>query len=133
GGRLTAPRRSRPGRGFPCGPGSGWGRCSPSGSAAVASPRARRARTGGPSRFRTSACPDVLAAAFREYGGPEVLRWEEVADPVCGSLDVLVEVRACGLNHSDLDSRAGTSRWPFTTPGVLGAEFAGYVREVGAE
>jgi NADPH:quinone reductase-like Zn-dependent oxidoreductase len=75
----------------------------------------------------------VLAAAFREYGGPDVLRWQEVADPVCGPRDVLVEVRACGLNHSDLDSRAGTSRWPFTMPWVLGAEFAGYVREVGFE
>jgi NADPH:quinone reductase-like Zn-dependent oxidoreductase len=74
----------------------------------------------------------VLAAAFREYGGPDVLRWEEVEDPVCGPSDVLVEVRACGLNHSDLDSRAGTSRWPFTMPWVLGAEFAGFVRETGA-
>jgi NADPH:quinone reductase-like Zn-dependent oxidoreductase len=75
----------------------------------------------------------VLAAAFREYGGPEVLRWEEVPDPVCGPGDVLVEVRACGLNHSDVDSRGGTSRWPFTMPWVLGAEFAGLVREVGSE
>jgi len=45
---------------------------------------------------------------------------------------VLVAVRACGVNHSDLDSRAGTSRWPFTMPWVLGAEFAGTVEEVGA-
>jgi NADPH:quinone reductase-like Zn-dependent oxidoreductase len=75
----------------------------------------------------------VLAAAFREYGGPEVLRWEQVDDPTCGPADVLVEVRACGLNHSDLDSRAGTSRWPFTMPWVLGAEFAGRVHEVGTE
>jgi NADPH:quinone reductase-like Zn-dependent oxidoreductase len=74
----------------------------------------------------------VLAATFREYGGPEVMRWEEVVDPVCGTDDVLVEVHACGLNHSDLDSRAGTSRWPFTMPWVLGAEFAGRVAEVGS-
>jgi NADPH:quinone reductase-like Zn-dependent oxidoreductase len=44
---------------------------------------------------------------------------------------VIVDVHACGLNHSDLDSRAGTSRWPFTMPWVLGAEFAGVVSEVG--
>ena len=75
----------------------------------------------------------MLAAAFREHGGPEVLRWSQVDDPPCGPRDVLVEVRACGLNHSDLDSRAGTSRWPFTMPWVLGAEFAGRVHEVGAE
>jgi NADPH:quinone reductase-like Zn-dependent oxidoreductase len=74
-----------------------------------------------------------MAAAFREYGGPEVLCWEEVDDPVPGHDEVLIEVRACGLNHSDLDSRAGTSRWPFPMPWVLGAEFAGTVAGVGAE
>jgi NADPH:quinone reductase-like Zn-dependent oxidoreductase len=75
----------------------------------------------------------MLAAAFWEHGGPEAIRWAEVPDPVLGAGDVLIEVQACGVNHSDLDSRAGTSRWPFTFPWVLGAEFAGVVREVGAE
>jgi NADPH:quinone reductase-like Zn-dependent oxidoreductase len=75
----------------------------------------------------------VHAAAFREYGGPEVLRWAELADPVPAADEVIVEVRACGLNHSDLDSRAGTSRWPFPLPWVLGAEFAGTVAAVGVE
>jgi NADPH:quinone reductase-like Zn-dependent oxidoreductase len=74
----------------------------------------------------------MLAATFREYGGPEVMRWDEVADPVPAADEVLVEVRACGLNHSDLDSRAGTSRWPFPMPWVLGAEFAGTVAACGA-
>jgi NADPH:quinone reductase-like Zn-dependent oxidoreductase len=73
----------------------------------------------------------VLAATFREYGGPEVLVWEELPDPVPAPDEVLIEVHACGLNHSDLDSRAGTSRWPFTLPWVLGAEFAGYVAAAG--
>jgi NADPH:quinone reductase-like Zn-dependent oxidoreductase len=73
----------------------------------------------------------VLAAAFREYGGAEVLRWQEVDDPPLGAREVLVEVHACGVNHSDLDSRAGTSRWPFTMPWVLGAEFAGRVVQIG--
>lgn len=74
----------------------------------------------------------MRAAAFREYGGPEVLRWEEVPDPEPAPDEVVVAVHACGLNHSDLDSRAGTSRWPFTFPWVLGAEFAGVVDEVGS-
>ena len=73
----------------------------------------------------------MLAATFREYGGPEVMVWEELPDPVPAPDEVLIEVHACGLNHSDLDSRAGTSRWPFTLPWVLGAEFAGYVSAVG--
>jgi NADPH:quinone reductase-like Zn-dependent oxidoreductase len=59
--------------------------------------------------------------------------WEELDDPVCGPEDVIVDVHACGLNHSDLDSRAGTSRWPFELPWVLGAEFAGVVSEIGSE
>jgi NADPH:quinone reductase-like Zn-dependent oxidoreductase len=61
------------------------------------------------------------------------MEWEEVEDPRCGPDEVLVDVRACGVNHSDLDSRAGTSRWPFTMLWVLGAEFAGPVAEVGAD
>jgi len=36
----------------------------------------------------------VHAAAFREYGGPEVLRWEELADPVPAADGVIVEVSA---------------------------------------
>jgi NADPH:quinone reductase-like Zn-dependent oxidoreductase len=75
----------------------------------------------------------MLAATFREYGGPEVMRWEELEDPVPATDEVLVEVRACGLNHSDLDSRAGTSRWSFSFPHVLGAEFAGFIAQLGEE
>jgi NADPH:quinone reductase-like Zn-dependent oxidoreductase len=75
----------------------------------------------------------VYAATFREYGGPEVMRWEELADPIPAADEVVVRVRACGLNHSDLDSRAGTSRWPFPMPWVLGAEFAGTIAAVGTE
>src|SRR5437867_3738166 len=61
------------------------------------------------------------------------MQWEEVEDPRCGADDVLVAVRVCGVNHSDLDSRAGTSRWPFTMPWVLGAEFAGIVAATGTD
>jgi NADPH:quinone reductase-like Zn-dependent oxidoreductase len=74
----------------------------------------------------------VLASAFFEYGGPEVLRWAEVDDPVLGPEDALIEVHACGLNHVDLDSRAGTSPWQFDLPHVLGGEFAGVIAEVGS-
>src|SRR6476646_9398244 len=74
-----------------------------------------------------------MAATFREYGGPEVMLWEELDDPACGRDEVVIRVQACGLNHSDLDSRAGTSRWPFSMPWVLGAEFAGTVAVVGAD
>jgi NADPH:quinone reductase-like Zn-dependent oxidoreductase len=75
----------------------------------------------------------MLAATFREYGGPEVMRWERLDDPAPGPDEVIVEVQACGLNHSDLDSRAGTSRWPFALPHVLGAEFAGTIAALGRD
>src|SRR5258708_18415242 len=59
------------------------------------------------------------------------MRYADIPDPVPGPADVLVRVQACGVNHSDLDSRAGTSRWPFELPMVLGAEFTGTVVGVG--
>ncbi|MDX6533159.1 MAG: hypothetical protein QOF68_903 [Gaiellales bacterium] len=75
----------------------------------------------------------MRATVFREYGGPEVLRWEEVSDPVAGPGDVVIDVHACGVNHCDLDSRAGTSRWEFDFPMVLGGEFAGLISEIGRD
>lgn len=74
----------------------------------------------------------MKAAAFSATGPGETVRYMEVPDPVMGSRDVLVRVRACAVNHSDLDSVTGTSRWRFTLPWVLGAEFAGTVEDAGA-
>ena len=74
----------------------------------------------------------MKAAAFYEYGPAEAMRYADIPDPDVGLSDVLIRVRACGVNHSDLDSRAGTSRWPFELPMVLGAEFTGIVADVGA-
>lgn len=74
----------------------------------------------------------MRAATFSRFGGPDVLRWESVPDPECGRDDVVVEVMACGVNHCDLDARAGVSRWNFAFPMVLGGEFAGTVVEVGS-
>jgi len=73
----------------------------------------------------------VKAAAFYEYGPAEAMQYADIPDPVTGPGDVLVQVQACGVNHSDLDSRAGTSRWPFELPMVLGAEFTGTVVDAG--
>jgi NADPH2:quinone reductase len=72
------------------------------------------------------------AALLREFGGPDVLTWDRVPDPECGVDDIVIEVRACGVNHCDLDSRAGVSRWTLGLPMVLGGEVAGVVAEVGA-
>ena len=74
----------------------------------------------------------MKAAAFFEYGPAEAMQYADIPSPDLGSGDVLIRVHACGVNRSDLDSRAGTSRWPFELPMVLGAEFTGTVVEVGA-
>ena len=73
----------------------------------------------------------MRAILLQQFGGPDVLSWQAVHDPVCGADEVVVEVLACGVNHCDLDSRAGTSRWDLALPMVLGGEFAGVVAEVG--
>lgn len=75
----------------------------------------------------------MKAAAFLDHGAAEMLRHADVDDPLMGPEDVLVRVQACGVNHSAIDSRDGTSRWRFELPWVLGAEFAGTVIDVGAE
>ena len=73
----------------------------------------------------------MKAAVFYEYGPAEAMQYADIPDPGIGPGDVLVRVQACGVNHSDLDSRAGTSRWDFELPMVLGAEFTGTVVAVG--
>lgn len=73
----------------------------------------------------------MRAVRFHEFGPPEVLRYEEVPDPVPGPGEVLVRVRACGLNHLDIDCRAGVSRLPLALPHILGREIAGEVAALG--
>jgi zinc-binding alcohol dehydrogenase/oxidoreductase len=65
----------------------------------------------------------VYAVRIHEDGGPEVLRYEEVADPVAGPGEVLVELRAASLNHLDLWVRKGLPSVP--KPRILGADGAG--------
>jgi NADPH:quinone reductase len=66
----------------------------------------------------------VQAIVLSEHGGPEVLEIRELPDPVPGPGEVLIRVRAFGLNHADTYMRAGV--WAFGIP-VLGIEAAGTV------
>ena len=70
---------------------------------------------------------------FHRFGGPEVLVCEETRKPAPGVGEAVVRVRAGGINHVDLDARAGTSRIPLTFPHILGREFAGEVAAIGGE
>ena len=71
----------------------------------------------------------MLAARIHEDGGPEVLRVEEVPDPVAGPGQVLVRLRAASLNHLDVWVRKGLPSVP--KPRILGADGAGIVEAVG--
>jgi len=73
----------------------------------------------------------MKAVRYHEYGPADVLRYEDVPDPVPGPGEILIGMRACGVNHFDVDLRAGVSRWPLPLPHQLGVEFAGVVEEVG--
>jgi NADPH:quinone reductase-like Zn-dependent oxidoreductase len=71
----------------------------------------------------------MLAARIHEDGGPEVLRVEEVPDPVPGAGEVLVRLRAASLNHLDVWVRKGLPSVP--KPRILGADGAGVVEALG--
>ncbi|HEX2201912.1 MAG TPA: alcohol dehydrogenase catalytic domain-containing protein [Longimicrobium sp.] len=72
----------------------------------------------------------MRAAIFHENGGPEVVRVEQVPQPVPGPGEVLVEVKAAALNHLDLWVRRGMPI-ETTMPHVGGSDAAGVVVEVG--
>jgi len=71
----------------------------------------------------------VKAVRIHEDGGPDVLRYDDVADPEPGPGDVLVSLRAAGLNHLDVWVRKGLPSAP--KPRILGADGAGVVAALG--
>ena len=73
----------------------------------------------------------MKAAVYYETGGPEVLRYEDVPDPVCHPRGVVIDVAAIGIEGGDTGNRA-RGVMP-ARPHVVGYNCAGVVREVGAE
>jgi NADPH:quinone reductase-like Zn-dependent oxidoreductase len=71
----------------------------------------------------------VKAIRIHEDGGPEVLRYEDVADPTPGEGEVLIELRAAGLNHLDVWIRKGLPS--VSKPRILGADGAGVLAGTG--
>jgi NADPH:quinone reductase-like Zn-dependent oxidoreductase len=73
----------------------------------------------------------MQAVVMREYGGPEVLTPETVADPVPVGDEVVVELRYCALNYHDVLAREGGLGVPL--PRILGIDGAGINRDSGEE
>ena len=75
----------------------------------------------------------MKAIVVHEYGGPEVLKYEEYPDPVPGRGEVLVRVAAASVNPIDYKRRAGLTKdfYPIHFPGLIGVDMSGTVVEVG--
>ena len=71
----------------------------------------------------------MKAIRIHEFGGPEVLKYEDIPEPVLRKDHVLVRVRACALNHLDLWVRKGLPG--VQLPHILGSDIAGEVAECG--
>src|SRR3954462_749492 len=73
----------------------------------------------------------MRAVIVTEPGGPEVLTWAEVPDPVCGPGEVIVDVAATAVNRADLLQRQGFYPPPPGASELLGLECSGVISEVG--
>ena len=73
------------------------------------------------------------AVRFDDYGGIDVLRVEDVPRPVPGDGQVLVQVKAAGINPGEDKIRQGLlrERWPATFPSGQGSDLAGIVAQTG--
>jgi NADPH:quinone reductase-like Zn-dependent oxidoreductase len=71
----------------------------------------------------------MKAVRIHQFGGPEVLTYEDVPDPELRKDQVLVRVRSCALNHLDVWVRKGLPG--VKLPHILGSDIAGEIAEVG--
>jgi D-arabinose 1-dehydrogenase-like Zn-dependent alcohol dehydrogenase len=65
----------------------------------------------------------MKAVRIHQFGGPEVLTYEDVPDPQLRKDQVMVRVRACSLNHLDVWVRKGLPG--VKLPHILGSDIAG--------
>jgi NADPH:quinone reductase-like Zn-dependent oxidoreductase len=69
----------------------------------------------------------MKASFFRRYGGPDVLEYGELPDPVPTAGEVLVAVHAASINAADWKMRGGTYGLKIPMPHVPGRDFSGVV------
>src|SRR3954449_13455445 len=73
----------------------------------------------------------MRAVTISEPGGPEVLGWGEVPDPVCGAGEVIIDVAATAVNRADLLQRQGHYPPPDGASDIIGLECSGTVAQLG--
>jgi NADPH2:quinone reductase len=74
----------------------------------------------------------MRAIVVREHGGPEVLKLEDVPDPVVGPDQVIVRLRAVGVNPVDVYIRSGAYARKPALPFIPGSDAGGDIESVGA-
>jgi NADPH:quinone reductase-like Zn-dependent oxidoreductase len=72
----------------------------------------------------------MKATVFHEHGDISVLRVQNMPDPTPGLNDVIVKVRACGVNRLDIYSRSGRTKVA-PMPHIAGSEIAGEIAAIG--
>ncbi len=75
----------------------------------------------------------MKAVVIEQQGGPENLVYRDWPDPKPGPGQVLVRIKACGLNHLDIFVRRGMPGHPVATPFISGGDIAGVVEALGPE
>ncbi len=78
----------------------------------------------------TDGCTLMKAIYFEAHGGPEVLKYGDLPDPVAGPGEVLVDIHAASVNRADGKVRSGEGATAVTFPHVLGRDFSGIVSAV---
>ncbi len=73
----------------------------------------------------------MKAIIMDRHGGPEVLRYGDLADPVAGTGEVVVDVHAASINGADIKVVEGTYAPIATFPYVPGRDFSGVVSALG--
>jgi NADPH:quinone reductase-like Zn-dependent oxidoreductase len=73
----------------------------------------------------------MKACIIRAHGGPEVLEYGELPDPVATAGEVLVDIHAASINAADWKMRAGQYPAKIDFPHVLGRDFSGIVAALG--
>ena len=73
----------------------------------------------------------MYAITVREPGGPEVLEWTEVADPVAGPGEVVIDVAGSAVNRADLLQRQGAYPPPPGASDIIGLECSGRIAALG--